>query len=50
LKPDNILVDNSEDRSRLLVADFGFSIANTPESIKNHPRCGTPGYIAPEII
>ena len=31
------------------IADFGFTILNTPDYIANQDKCGTPGYAAPEI-
>ncbi|KAL1923832.1 uncharacterized protein VTP21DRAFT_8812 [Calcarisporiella thermophila] len=51
LKPENLLFRTPADDSELLLADFGFSrILDTDclETLKT--VCGTPGYMAPEII
>ncbi|KAJ0007744.1 hypothetical protein Pint_30323 [Pistacia integerrima] len=49
LKPENLLLDENED---LKVSDFGLSAL--PEQIWNdgllHTRCGTPAYVAPEVL
>jgi serine/threonine protein kinase len=48
LKLDNILFD-SENFSYPKIADFGLaSFVNEIDKI--YPRCGTPGYVAPEVI
>lgn len=49
LKPENILLRNEADNTDILIADFGLStLLNGSEIIFNH--CGTPGYIAPEVL
>jgi 5'-AMP-activated protein kinase catalytic alpha subunit len=49
LKPENLLLDENEN---LKVSDFGLSAL--PEQFKQdgllHTTCGTPAYVAPEII
>ncbi|XP_044497310.1 CBL-interacting serine/threonine-protein kinase 5-like [Mangifera indica] len=49
LKPENLLLDGNEE---LKVSDFGLSAL--PEQIWNdgllHTRCGTPSYVAPEVL
>lgn len=51
LKPDNLLYYHPGNDSKLLITDFGF--ASTRKS-NGHPYmhtiCGTPQYIAPEIV
>jgi len=47
LKPENILLKDKTDDAAIKIADFGFA-----RHIKDgcHTACGTPGYVAPEII
>lgn len=51
LKPENILLESDSSESRIRIADYGLS---TFDSSKVHnfifARCGTPGFIAPEVI
>ena len=49
LKPENILYDSTEDDATLKLADFGLADILNPESMLI-ATCGTPTYIAPEII
>lgn len=49
LKPENILCRSKEKTYDLVLADFGLA------TVKNDPnmlfkRCGTPGFVAPEIL
>jgi serine/threonine protein kinase len=47
LKPENLLLSNDHDDSDIRLADFGFA----KRVIKPlSTQCGTPGYVAPEII
>jgi serine/threonine protein kinase len=46
LKPDNIIVDAS---LNIKLVDFGLA-TKIMETNRVHQRCGTPGYIAPEIF
>ncbi|XP_064334633.1 phosphorylase b kinase gamma catalytic chain, liver/testis isoform isoform X2 [Camelus dromedarius] len=46
LKPENILLD---DNMQIRVSDFGFSCHLEPGE-KLRELCGTPGYLAPEIL
>lgn len=50
LKPDNILLRNEEDEESIVIADFGLStfLVDTKEII--FKRCGTPGFVAPEVL
>lgn len=48
LKPENLLLRDEVIDSNILVADFGFSTKITKEGLKT--RCGTPAFVAPEIL
>jgi len=48
LKPENIILKDKSDNFDLKLADFGLATTTLVEpTIK---RCGTPGYVAPEIL
>ncbi|CAK88031.1 unnamed protein product (macronuclear) [Paramecium tetraurelia] len=48
LKPENIMFKNQNDIKGLRIVDFGLA---TSTKVTNYtfPKCGTPGYVAPEI-
>lgn len=51
LKPENILLLSMEDDNSIKVADFGFAKqydTSTDDALVT--SCGTPGYVAPEIL
>ena len=51
LKPENLLLQSPDDDSQIKIADFGFAKrlgAGGEESLTT--QCGTPGYVAPEIL
>ena len=48
LKPENIVLKDKSDTFDLKLADFG--LASTLTSDFAFTRCGTPGYVAPEIL
>jgi serine/threonine protein kinase len=49
LKPENLLLKSKTTDSDIKIADFGFAQeASTAESLTE--MCGTPGYVAPEVI
>ena len=49
LKPENLLYASPDDNDELKLADFGLaSIVNQGELL--HSACGTPNYVAPEIL
>lgn len=47
LKPENILLD---DNGHICLTDFGLSVELTEEKPKATTFCGTPEYLAPEIV
>jgi serine/threonine protein kinase len=51
IKPENIILESSSIYSNVKLVDFGFAILSTdPPSKHSKYMCGTPGYIAPEIL
>ncbi|XP_046840774.1 calcium/calmodulin-dependent protein kinase type 1-like isoform X2 [Xenia sp. Carnegie-2017] len=48
LKPENLLYETKEENSRLMISDFGLS-KGTDDGIMD-TACGTPGYVAPEVL
>lgn len=51
LKPENVLLTTERDDADVKIADFGF--AKTTDESKSfllETACGTPGYVAPEIL
>lgn len=48
LKPENILLVDEDDDTRLKVADFGFAKKVAEGGLTT--RCGTPAFVAPEVI
>eukprot|EP01129_Flabellula_baltica_P008477 TRINITY_DN3370_c0_g1_i1.p1 TRINITY_DN3370_c0_g1~~TRINITY_DN3370_c0_g1_i1.p1 ORF type:complete len:376 (+),score=79.16 TRINITY_DN3370_c0_g1_i1:70-1128(+) len=49
LKPENLLLENNTENSPIKIADFGLSRVYKRETMMS-TACGTPGYIAPEIL
>uniref|UniRef100_A0A0N4ZBC3 Protein kinase domain-containing protein n=1 Tax=Parastrongyloides trichosuri TaxID=131310 RepID=A0A0N4ZBC3_PARTI len=48
LKPENLLYYNQDEESKIMISDFGLS--KTEESGVMATACGTPGYVAPEVL
>ena len=49
LKPENLLLMSAKDDRNIKLADFGFAKATTSDACLT-TQCGTPGYVAPEIL
>lgn len=49
LKPENLLLLSDDDDSMVKIADFGFA-KKCPTANCLRTQCGTPGYVAPEIL
>ena len=48
LKPENLLLKNKESHYEIVIADFGLAAFLNEEIL--FKRCGTPGFVAPEIL
>jgi serine/threonine protein kinase len=48
LKLENIMMTSIDEESDVKIADFGFAAEMTPENMSIF--CGSPGYVAPEIL
>ncbi|XP_031133165.1 calcium/calmodulin-dependent protein kinase type 1D-like [Sander lucioperca] len=48
LKPENLLYYNTDENAKIMVSDFGLS--KTVEHGMLSTACGTPGYVAPEVL
>jgi len=49
LKPENLLLTSEKDDADIKIADFGFAKRIT-QLAPDETACGTPGYVAPEIL
>jgi len=49
LKPENLLCSGVDENEIVKIADFGLSKVQTEEDILS-TSCGTPGYVAPEVL
>lgn len=49
LKPENLLLKSNADDSNIKIADFGFA-RKCPRPCCLQTQCGTPAYVAPEIL
>jgi len=50
LKPENLLLTSRSDDANIKIADFGFAKRITMNDEGLETACGTPGYVAPEIL
>eukprot|EP01083_Nonionella_stella_P012183 34572_1 len=48
LKPENLIYEHDGDDANIKISDFGLSRDTRKRALKT--SCGTPGYVAPEII
>lgn len=48
LKPENLLYDSPDDDARIMISDFGLSKMEEENGMST--ACGTPGYVAPEVL
>lgn len=49
LKPENLLFRRADNSSDIVIADFGLA-ADVDAEQHLFVRCGTPGFVAPEVI
>jgi len=50
LKPENLLYLNKTDESPIKITDFGLAKFRGESKEDMHTACGTPGYVAPEVL
>jgi len=50
IKPENILFKEKNNDHEIVIADFGLAMhINTKYEDIIYKKCGTPGYVAPEV-
>lgn len=50
LKPENIILRKKGELEDLVIADFGLADYYKKDGNYLFTRCGTPGYVAPEVL
>jgi len=50
LKPENLLFLNKDGDSPIKITDFGLAKFRANNGVEMHTACGTPGYVAPEVL
>ena len=50
IKPENLILKDMENSYDIKLADFGLATVVTTQGEYLFKRCGTPGYVAPEIL
>ncbi|KAF9428641.1 hypothetical protein BGZ94_001609 [Podila epigama] len=50
LKPENLLFSDKTENARLMITDFGLSKVMNAQNDLLMTACGTPGYVAPEVL
>ncbi|XP_032314825.1 calcium/calmodulin-dependent protein kinase type 1 isoform X1 [Camelus ferus] len=48
-QPENLLYYSLDEDSKIMISDFGLSKMEDPSSVLS-TACGTPGYVAPEVL
>ena len=49
IKPNNLFFSQKANEQTVTLVDFGFAAYENAEPLE-FPNCGTPGFIAPEVI
>lgn len=49
LKPENVII-SIQDNGHVKMCDFGFAKRLRNKDMRTYTKCGTPNYIAPEIV
>ena len=50
LKPENLILTSNQNAYDILIADFGLAAQLTNPDEKLTFRCGSPGYVSPELL
>ena len=50
LKPENLIFASKDDNESIRIADFGLATQLESQDDKLFLRCGSPGYVAPEML
>lgn len=50
IKPENLILKDSDNDWNVKIADFGLATNVNPSNDYLFKRCGTPGYVAPEVL
>ena len=50
IKPENLVLRSKDDPRDVCIADFGLADYYDPKGNYMFKRCGTPGYVAPELL
>jgi len=50
IKPENLILRNKDDIDDICIADFGLADYYNTDGKYLFTRCGTPGYVAPELL
>ena len=50
IKPENLILRRKADITKIVICDFSLSDFYNNDGIYKFTRCGTVGYVAPEIL